>query len=72
MASTTLRLSPQEKRRFTVEARRRGQTLSRFLREAAHKEVRLQKNPWRTFFAENPPVKMEGPSNLSTREGFGR
>lgn len=72
MALTTLRLSPEEKRRFTVEARRRGQNLSQFLREAAHKEICLQKNPWRTFFAENPPVKMEGPGDLSIREGFGR
>jgi len=70
MSTTTLRLTVQEKRLFAAEARQRGVSLSEFLRQAAHKEVVARDNPWGKFFAEHPPVVMEGPSDLSTREGF--
>ena len=39
MATITLHLSLEEKRRFAAEARRRGLTLSAFLREAVLKET---------------------------------
>jgi hypothetical protein len=72
MATTTLRLSAKEKRHFAAEARRRGITLSAFLRDAARKETLTRENPWRKFFTQFPPADFDAPRDLSTREGFGR
>lgn len=72
MATVTIRLTPEEKRRFAAEARRRGMTLSEFLREAGRREAEASNNPWQKFFAENPSVDFEAPADLSTREGFSR
>ena len=71
MSTATIRLSEAEKRMFAAAAKRRGISLSEFLREAAHREVRGNENPWRKFFAEHPAVAMEGPADLSSGEGFG-
>ncbi len=70
MAVTTLRLSEAEKRRFTAEARRRGLSLSEYLRQAA--QAKSTHVDWKSFFAETPPVTLPPGSarDLSTREGF--
>jgi D-alanyl-D-alanine dipeptidase len=67
-------LSPRsaaEKRKFTAEARRRGLTLSEFLRQAGQTETR--RADWKGFFAAMPAVKLppHAAADLSTREGFG-
>lgn len=71
MPVTTLRLTPAEKRRFTAEARRRGLTLSEYLRQAGHAEA--NRIDWKTFLAATPPAPLpsHAPSDLSSREGFG-
>lgn len=70
MPVTTLRLSFSEKRRFTAEARRRGLSLSEFLRQSAHASGRWV--DWKTFFAAIPAVTLPrgATCNLSFREGF--
>jgi hypothetical protein len=72
MPVTTLRLTAAEKRRFIAEARRRGLSLSEYLRRAGHAEAR--RVDWKTFFVATSPVALppEAPTDLSTREGFGR
>lgn len=72
MPVTTLRLSAAEKRRFTAEARRRGLSLSEYLRQAA--QSKASQVDWKTFFAETPPVSLPvgAPHDLSAREGFTR
>jgi hypothetical protein len=70
MATATIRLTSDEKRRYSAEARRRGITLSEFLREAARKAAEAGNSPWLKFFAKNPPADFEAPADLSTREGF--
>ena len=71
MPVATLRLTTAEKRRFNAEARRRGLSLSEYLRRAGHAEA--TRVDWRTFFAATPPVALppHAPTDLSTREGFG-
>jgi hypothetical protein len=71
MPVATLRLTPSEKRRFTAEARRRGLSLSEYLRRAGHAEA--SRVDWKAFFAAAPPVALppHAPTDLSTREGFG-
>lgn len=71
MPVTTLRLTAAEKRRFTAEARRRGLTLSEYLRRAGQAEA--SRVDWRTFFAATPPAALppRAPTDLSSREGFG-
>lgn len=71
MPVTTLRLTAAEKRRFAAEARRRGLTLSEYLRQAGHAEA--NRIDWKTFFAAMPPVALpsHAASHLSSREGFG-
>lgn len=51
MPVATLRLTAAEKRRFTAEARRRGLTLSEYLRRAGQAEA--SRVDWKTFFAAN-------------------
>jgi len=70
MPVTTIRLSDAEKRRFTAEARRRGLSLSAYLRQAA--EIKSTQVNWASFFAEAPLVTLpaNSPRNLSSREGF--
>jgi hypothetical protein len=72
MPVTTLRLTAAEKRRFIAEARRRGVSLSEYLRRAGHAEA--NRIDWKTFFAAATPVALpsHAPIDLSTREGFGR
>ncbi len=72
MSTATIRLTFEEKRRYSAEARRRGITLSEFLREAARREATAGNNPWQKFFAENLPVDFVAPADLSIREGFSR
>jgi hypothetical protein len=71
MPIATLRLTSAEKRRFTAEARRRGVTLSEYLRQAGQAEARRM--DWKTFFAATPPAPLRpgAPADLSSREGFG-
>ncbi|MDD2762953.1 MAG: hypothetical protein PHE83_03140 [Opitutaceae bacterium] len=71
MPVATLRLSAAEKRRFTAEARRRGLSLSEYLRRAGHAEA--SRIDWKAFFAATPPPTPppHAPTDLSTREGFG-
>lgn len=71
MPVATLRLTAAEKRRFTAEARRRGLTLSEYLRQAGNAEAK--RIDWKAFFAANPPAPLpaHAPSDLSSREGFG-
>lgn len=71
MPVATLRLTTAEKRRFTAEARRRGLTLSEYLRQAGHAEA--TRIDWKTFFFAAPPAALppHAPTDLSTREGFG-
>ena len=71
MPVTTLRLTAAEKRKFTAEARRRGLTLSEYLRQAGQAEAR--RIDWQTFFTAMSPVSLpsDAPSDLSSREGFG-
>lgn len=71
MPAITLRLTVAEKRKFTAEARRRGLTLSEYLRQAGQAEAR--RIDWQTFFTAMPPVSLpsDAPSDLSSREGFG-
>ena len=71
MPVATLRLTTAEKRRFNAEARRRGLSLSEYLRRAGHAEA--SRVDWKTFFAATPPVALPPhvSSDLSTREGFG-
>jgi len=61
MATITLHLSLEEKRRFAAEARRRGLTLSAFLREAVLKETLARNNPWKEFFTHFSPVDFDAP-----------
>ncbi len=70
MPVTTIRLSTPEKRRFSAEARRRGLSLSEYLRQSAHAGSR--RTDWKTFFAEIPAVTLpkEAARDLSSREGF--
>lgn len=70
MPVATLRLTVAEKRRFTAEARRRGLTLSEYLRQAGNAEAR--RIDWKTFFAATPaaPLPPHAPADLSSREGF--
>jgi len=72
MPVTTLRLSEAEKRRFTIEARRRGLSLSEYIRQAA--QAKSTQVDWKSFFAETPPASLPAgaPSDLSSREGFAR
>jgi len=71
MPIATLRLTTAEKRRFTAEARRRGLTLSEYLRQAGQTEA--NRVDWKTFFAAMPatPLPPHAPADLSAREGFG-
>lgn len=71
MPVATLRLTATEKRRFAAEARRRGLTLSEYLRQAGHAEA--NRVDWKTFLAANPsaPLPSDAPVDLSEREGFG-
>jgi len=71
MPVATLRLTAAEKRRFTAEARRRGLSLSEYLRRAGHAEAR--RVDWKAFLAATPPSALpaHAPTDLSTREGFG-
>jgi hypothetical protein len=71
MPSITLRLPLGDKKKLAAEARRRGLSLSKFLREAAAREIERSQGSWATFFEEHPPRDIDGPSDLSTREGFG-
>lgn len=70
MPVATLRLTAAEKRRFSAEARRRGLSLSEYLRQAGHAEA--NRVDWKTFLAETPavPPPPGAPANLSSREGF--
>jgi Mobilization protein NikA len=67
----TLRLTAAEKRRFTAEARRRGLSLSEYLRRAGHAEA--SRVDWKAFLAATPSAALpaHAPTDLSTREGFG-
>ena len=69
---TSLRLSPDVKRRIAAAARRRGMSTKQFMVEAALKEA--EGTDWARFFADHPPVTLpkRAPRDLSTREGFGR
>jgi hypothetical protein len=71
MPVATLRLTAAEKRKFTAEARRRGLTLSEFLRQAGQTET--CRADWKGFFAAMPALKLppHAAADLSTREGFG-
>jgi hypothetical protein len=71
MPIATLRLTAAEKRKFTAEARRRGLTLSEYLRQAGESEA--NRGDWKSFFAAMPAVTLplRAPTDLSTREGFG-
>jgi hypothetical protein len=70
MPIATLRLTAAEKRTFTAEARRRGLTLSEYLRQAGRSEAK--RADWKSFFASLPAITLPrgAPSDLSTREGF--
>jgi hypothetical protein len=70
MPTTTLRLTAAERRQFQAEARRRGISLSEYLREAGRREA--VRTDWRSFFQQVPPVDLPAgsPTDLSTREGF--
>jgi hypothetical protein len=70
MPIATLRLSVAEKRAFTAEARRRGLTLSEYLRQAGQSEAR--RADWKGFFASLPAITLPpgAPTDLSAREGF--
>ncbi len=71
MPIATLRLTAAEKRTFTAEARRRGLTLSEYLRQAAQKEAGRARL---SFGAAAPHVAglvKSGRSDLSMREGVG-
>jgi len=72
MPVTTLRLTSAEKRRFIAEARRRGLSLSEYLRRAGHAEA--SRVDWKTFFVATSPVTLppHASTDLSIREGFGR
>lgn len=72
MPVTTIRLSALEKKRFSLEARRRGLSLSEYLREAA--QARSNRTDWKTFFADTPAAVLpkDAAKDLSTREGFAR
>lgn len=72
MPVTTIRLSALEKKRFTLEARRRGLSLSEYLREAA--QARSSQTNWKAFFAEIPAATLpkDAAKDLSSREGFAR
>ena len=71
MPIATLRLTAAEKRQFTAEARRRGLTLSEYLRRAGQSEA--NRGDWKRFLADLQPVTLppHAPTDLSTREGFG-
>ena len=71
MPIATLRLTAAEKRAFMAEARRRGLTLSEYLRQAGQSESK--RADWKSFFATMPAVDLprRAPTDLSTREGFG-
>jgi hypothetical protein len=71
MPHATIRLTTAEKRLFSTSARRKGQTLSGYLRAAAQRES--SRVDWSAFFAALPPVKpvRNAQRNLSSREGFG-
>jgi hypothetical protein len=70
MPVTTIRLSEAEKRRFTAEARRRGISLSEYLRQSA--QAKTNTTDWKSFFADTPPAHLPpgADRDLSTREGF--
>jgi hypothetical protein len=70
MPIATLRLTAAEKRAFTAEARRRGLTLSEYLRQAGKSEAK--RADWKSFFASFPATTLPpaAPTDLSTREGF--
>lgn len=72
MPVTTIRLTALEKKRFTLEARRRGLSLSEYLRAAA--QARSCQTNWKAFFAESPAFALppNAAKDLSTREGFAR
>ncbi|MGH8017673.1 MAG: hypothetical protein ACREIA_05180 [Opitutaceae bacterium] len=71
MPTTTLRLTAAEKRQFAAEARRRGISLSEYLRDAGRREA--SRTDWKTFFEQLPDMKLpsDAPTDLSMREGFG-
>jgi len=71
MPIATLRLTAAEKRRFTSEARRRGLTLSEYLRQAAQKEVDRPRTSFGDWAKQFAGVVDSGTPDLSTREGFG-
>ena len=71
MPVTTIRLSDAEKRRFTAEARRRGLSLSAYLRQAAEKESDNGKRSFGEWARRYAGVIDSGKGDLSTREGFG-
>ncbi len=56
MPTTTLRLTIAERRQFAAEARRRGISLSKYLREAGRREA--ARIDWKTFFQQLPEVKL--------------
>ncbi len=70
-ANDSLRLTAAERRLFAAEARRRGISLSEYLREAGRREA--TRTDWKTFFRQFPAVTLppDAPTDLSTREGFG-
>ncbi len=70
MPVATLRLTAAEKRAFSAEARRRGLTLSEYLRQAGQREA--SRVDWKSFFASLPVITLppRAPTDLSTREGF--
>jgi hypothetical protein len=70
MPTTTLRLTAAERRQFLAEARRRGISLSEYLREAGRREA--IRADWKSFFQQMPSVTLPpgSPTDLSTREGF--
>jgi hypothetical protein len=72
MPVATLRLTTAEKRRFSAEARRRGLSLSEYLRRAGSAEA--GRGDWKAFFVTTPPVALppQAPTDLSSREGFDR
>lgn len=68
---TSLRISPEARRRIAAAARRRGVSTGQFMVEAALKEA--SGTDWAKFFAAHPPARLpkSAPRDLSTREGFG-
>jgi hypothetical protein len=71
MPIATLRLTAAEKRTFTAEARRRGLTLSEYLRTAAQKEAGRARLSFGAIVPGLAGIVKSGRSDLSMREGLG-